>query len=148
MTVCTGLVQRAKVDGAGKAPHGWFRLEELSVMYDCTYHTSMPMGVNIDFFNEKEGPSARVAVELSPRSAMELVHAIMESLFSAGIDPGEAALGPDAPVALDSRTQPDWAPRGKQAGAWVKDKEASGAMVSGVCDPSRISSRSSGSTTA
>ena len=91
--MCTGLVQKAKVTGAGKAPDGWFKLEDLSVTYDCSYHTSMPQGVNIDFFNEKEGPSARVAVELSPQSAMELVHAIMESLFSAGIDPGEAALG-------------------------------------------------------
>jgi Family of unknown function (DUF6295) len=93
MGMCTGLVQKAKVSGAGKAADGWFKLDEVSVMYDCSYHTSMPQGVNIDFFNEKEGPSARVAVELSPKSAMELVHAIMESLFSAGIDPGEAALG-------------------------------------------------------
>ena len=91
--MCTGLVQRAKVTGAGKAADGWFELEELSVAYDCTYHTSMPQGINIDFFNEKEGPGKRVAVELSPASAMELVHAIMESLYSAGIDPGEAALG-------------------------------------------------------
>ena len=91
--MCTGLVQNAKVTGAGKAADGWFNLEELSVTYDCSYHTKMPQGVNIDFFNEKEGPSARVAVELSPKSAMELVHAIMESLYSAGIDPGEAALG-------------------------------------------------------
>jgi hypothetical protein len=93
MVMCTGLVQNAKVTGAGKAADGWFKLEELSVTYDCSYHTTMPQGVNIDFFNEKEGPSARVAVELSPTSAMELVHAIMESLYSAGIDPGEAALG-------------------------------------------------------
>ncbi len=91
--MCTGLVQKAKVSGAGKAAEGWFKLDEVSVTYDCSYHTSMPQGVNIDFFNEKEGPSARVAVELSPRSAMDLVHAIMESLYSAGIDPGEAALG-------------------------------------------------------
>jgi len=91
--MCTGLVQKAKVSGAGKSADGWFKLDEVCVMYDCTYHTSMPQGVNIDFFNEKEGPGARVAVELSPASAMELVHAIMESLFSAGIDPGEAALG-------------------------------------------------------
>jgi Family of unknown function (DUF6295) len=98
--MCTGLVQRAKVTGAGKAAEGWFRLEELSVMYDCTYHTSMPQGVNIDFTNQKEGPGARVAVELSPSSAMDLVHAIMESLYSAGIDPGEAALGlaPEVPA--------------------------------------------------
>jgi hypothetical protein len=93
MGMCTGLVQKAKVSGAGKSADGWFKLDEVSVMYDCTYHTSMPQGVNIDFVNEKEGPGARVAVELSPASAMELVHAIMESLYSAGIDPGEAALG-------------------------------------------------------
>jgi hypothetical protein len=91
--MCTGLVQRAKVYGAGKSPEGWFDLDEVSVMYDCSYHTSMPQGINIDFFNESRGPGARVAVELSPRSAMELVHAIMESLYSAAIDPGEAALG-------------------------------------------------------
>lgn len=91
--MCTGLVQKAKVSGAGKGAEGWFKLDGLSVMYDCTYHTSTPQGVNLEFFNEKEGPGARVAVELSPTSAMELVHAIMESLYSAGIDPGEAALG-------------------------------------------------------
>ena len=91
--MCTGLVQRAKVSGAGKSPQGWFELDEVSVAYDCTYHSSMPVGVNIDFLNEKEGPGARVALELTPSSAMELVHAIMESLYSAGIDPGEAALG-------------------------------------------------------
>ena len=65
----------------------------------------MPQGVNIDFFNEKEGPGARVAVELTPTSAMELVHAIVESLYSAGIDPGEAALGlapAAAPLAVSS----------------------------------------------
>ena len=103
--MCTGLVQRAKVSGAGKAAEGWFKLDEVSVMYDCTYHTSNPQGVNIDFFNEKEGPSARVAVELTPKSAMELVHAIVESLYSAGIDPGEAALGlapAAAPLAVSS----------------------------------------------
>ena len=103
--MCTGLVQKAKVSGAGKSPDGWFKFDELSVMYDCTYHMSTPQGVNVEFFNEKEGPGARVAVELSPSSAMELVHAIMESLFSAGIDPGEAALGmaPVAPLAATSK---------------------------------------------
>lgn len=91
--MCTGLIQKAKVTGAGKAHEGWFKLEDLCVTYDCSYHTSMQQGVNIDFYNEAEGPDARVAVELSPHSAMELVHAILESLYSAGIDPGEAALG-------------------------------------------------------
>jgi Family of unknown function (DUF6295) len=104
--MCTGLVQKAKVTGAGKAPEGWFKLDEVSVMYDCTYHMQTPQGVNIEFFNEKEGPGARVAVELSPKSAMELVHAIMESLYSAGIDPGEAALG-FAPAAAPLVQRPE-----------------------------------------
>jgi uncharacterized protein DUF6295 len=104
--MCTGLVQKAKVTGAGKAPEGWFKLDEVSVMYDCTYHMQTPQGVNIEFFNEKEGPGARVAVELSPKSAMELVHAIMESLYSAGIDPGEAALG-FAPAAAPLVPRPE-----------------------------------------
>ncbi|HEV2389836.1 MAG TPA: DUF6295 family protein [Nitrososphaerales archaeon] len=104
--MCTGLVQRAKVTGAGKSPNGWFKLDEVSVMYDCTYHTTTPMGVNIEFFNEKEGPGARVAVELNSESAMELVHAIMESLYSAGIDPGEAALGL-APAAAPLVARPE-----------------------------------------
>lgn len=103
--MCTGLVQRAKVTGAGKAPDGWFKLDEVSVMYDCTYHMSIPQGVNIEFFNEKEGPGARVAVELNARSAMELVHAIMESLYSAGIDPGEAALGLASAAPLVTRQE-------------------------------------------
>ena len=102
--MCTGLVQRAKVTGAGKSPGGWFKLEEVSVMYDCTYHTSTPLGLNIEFFNEKEGPAARVAVELTPTSAMSLVSAIMRSLHSAGIDPGEAALGlANAPASKERR---------------------------------------------
>lgn len=91
--MCTGLVQKARVRGAGKSVDGWIPLDEVRVMYDCTYHTSEPVGVNIDFVNEKERPGERVAVELNPESAMGLVHAIMESLYSAGIDPGEAALG-------------------------------------------------------
>ena len=104
--MCTGLVQKAKVEGAGKAAEDWFRLDELSVTYDCSYHASFPQGLNIDFFNEKQGPGARVAVELSPKSAMDLVNAIMESLYSAGIDPGEAALGlvsPNTPIVVRKR---------------------------------------------
>jgi hypothetical protein len=90
--MCTGIVHKSKVSGAGKGAQEWFPLDAVSVTYDCSYHTPMQQGVNIDFFNEAKGPSARVAVELSPTSAMELVHAILESLYRGGIDPGEAAL--------------------------------------------------------
>jgi len=36
--------------------------------------------LNIDFVSEKEGPSARVAVELSPESARRLVEIILATL--------------------------------------------------------------------
>lgn len=91
--MCTGLVETAEVAGSGKGAEGWFKLKKLSVTYDCSYHTPMARALNIDLFNETEGPSSRVAVELSPASAMELVRAIMASLAKGGIDPGEAALG-------------------------------------------------------
>jgi hypothetical protein len=90
--VCTGNVHSAKMTGAGKGQEGWFALDKATVTYDCSYHTSMPVGLNIDFFNEKMGPGARVAVELSPASAMGLVHAIMESLAKGGLDPGKVAV--------------------------------------------------------
>ena len=90
--MCTGIVQTAKMAGSGKGAEGWFPLETVSVTYDCSYHTSMPQALNIDFFNETQGPSARVAVELSPAAAMEVVRAIMEALSKGGVDPGEVAL--------------------------------------------------------
>ena len=91
--MCTGLVETARVSGSGKGAEGWFKLEKLSVTYDCSYHTSMDRALNVEFFSETEGPSARVAVELAPAAAMELVRAIMASLAKGGMDPGEVALG-------------------------------------------------------
>lgn len=91
--MCTGLVETAQASGSGKGAEGWFRLEKLSVTYDCSYHTAMARALNIELFSETDGPSARVAVELAPASAMELVRAILASLAKAGIDPGEVALG-------------------------------------------------------
>ncbi len=84
--MCTGIVESAKVSGSGKGPHGWFKLEKVNVSYDHPYHAPLEHALNIDFVNETEGLSSRVAVELTPESAKELVHAIMESLSR-----GEAA---------------------------------------------------------
>jgi hypothetical protein len=43
----------------------------------------MEHALNIDFVNEAAGPGARVAVELSPESARELVKAITAALDQA-----------------------------------------------------------------
>jgi hypothetical protein len=82
--MCTGIVETAEVSGSGKGPRGWFKLEQVNVSYDHPTDASLEHGLNIDFVNQKEGPSARVAVELSPESAQRLVKAILAALSQAG----------------------------------------------------------------
>jgi len=78
--MCTGIVETAEVSGSGKGPHGWFKLEQVNVSYDHPTDAQLEDALNIDFVNEKEGPSARVAVELSPESARKLVDIILTTL--------------------------------------------------------------------
>jgi len=83
--MCTGIVESAKVSGSGKGPNGWFSLEKVHVSYDHPFHSSLEHALNLDFVNESEGISSRVAVELSPESAKSLVSAILNSLSRGGI---------------------------------------------------------------
>lgn len=78
--MCTGIVENTKVSGSGKGPAGWFHLDQVSVSYDHPDHVRSELAVIIDFLNEATGPEARVAVELTPESAKNLVHAILASL--------------------------------------------------------------------
>ena len=81
--MCTGIVETAEVSGSGKGPKGWFKLEKVNVSYDHPSDAQLDHALNIDFVNEKEGPGARVAVELSPESAQRLVKAILNTLSQA-----------------------------------------------------------------
>ena len=83
--MCTGIVETAKVSGSGKGPNGWFTLEKVLVSYDHPFHAPLEHALNIDFVNESEGVSFRVAVELTPESARKLVAAITESLSRGGL---------------------------------------------------------------
>jgi len=78
--MCTGIVETVEVSGSGKGPRGWFKLEQVNVSYDHPSDASLEQALNIDFVNLKEGPSARVAVELSRESARNLVKAILTAL--------------------------------------------------------------------
>ena len=78
--MCTGIVETAEVSGSGKGPNGWFKLERVNVSYDHPTDAQLDHALNIDFVNEKEGPSARVAVELSAESARKLVETILVTL--------------------------------------------------------------------
>jgi hypothetical protein len=81
--MCTYLTESVDVSGSGKGPAGWFKLTEASVYFDHPVHAPAEHTLNIDFLNPGQGPSARVAVELTAESARALAEAIQATLGSA-----------------------------------------------------------------
>ncbi len=81
--MCTMIVEQAKIAGSGKGAGGWFVLDQVNVSYDHPFHAPEEHALNIDFVNQAEGPGARVAVELSPESARQLVQVILTALARA-----------------------------------------------------------------
>ena len=67
--MCTYITEKATISGNGKGHSGWFELSHANIYYDHPVHAAMDHALMIDFVNEAKGPSARVAVELSPESA-------------------------------------------------------------------------------
>ena len=81
--MCTMIVEKAKIDGSGKGASGWFKLEQANISYDHPFHAPFEHALNIDFVNESQGLSARIAVELSEQGARELVRTILAVLDQA-----------------------------------------------------------------
>jgi len=81
--MCTMIVANVKIDGSGKGAGGWFNLEQASVSYDHPFNAPLEHALNIDFVNVSQGPSARVAVELSESAARKLVQTILTVLDQA-----------------------------------------------------------------
>ena len=65
--MCTMIVEKTQVEGSAKGPQGWFHLSGANVSYDHPFHSALDHALNIDFVNESQGLSARVAVELHAR---------------------------------------------------------------------------------
>ena len=84
--MCTYLAEKVDVEGSGKGTAGWFGLTEASVYFDHPQHARAEHTLNIDFLNPGQGPSARVAVELTAASARALAAAIESTLAS--VPPG------------------------------------------------------------
>lgn len=79
--MCTWIMNSADLQGSGKGTAGWFRIHQANVAYDHpSSDVKLDHAILIDFVNEAMGPAARVAIELSPESARELVQAIMATL--------------------------------------------------------------------
>jgi hypothetical protein len=81
--VCTYLTEKVDVEGSGKGTAGWFGVTEASVYFDHPQHARAEHTLNIDFLNPGQGPSARVAVELTAASARALAAAIESTLAAA-----------------------------------------------------------------
>ena len=78
--MCTYLTEKVTVEGSGKGAAGWFGLTEATVYFDHPQHARAEHTLNIDFLNPGQGPSARVAVELTAASARALAAAIESAL--------------------------------------------------------------------
>jgi hypothetical protein len=81
--MCTYLTEKIQIEGSGKGAQGYFSLTDAMVYVDHPQHAPYEHTVNIDFLNPGQGPSARVAVELTEEAARALIAAIQETLASA-----------------------------------------------------------------
>ena len=81
--MCTMIAEGGNITGSGKGTPGWIKVDRVNVSYDHPTHMTTEHALNIDFVNEAAGPSARVAVELTPESARELAHKILATLDQA-----------------------------------------------------------------
>jgi Family of unknown function (DUF6295) len=81
--VCTYQTELIQVDGAAKGPAGWFDVRETMVYVDHPVRAQAGHTLNLDFLNRADGPSARVAVELTRQGAEALVAAIQRALAAA-----------------------------------------------------------------
>jgi hypothetical protein len=74
--VCTYITETVAISGSAKGPAGWFGVTDASVYFDHPAHAPQEHTLNIDFLAPGQGPSARVAVELTAQSARALAKAI------------------------------------------------------------------------
>jgi hypothetical protein len=81
--MCTYLTEKFAIEGSGKGAQGYFSLSEAMVYIDHPQHAPQEHTVNIDFLNPAQGPSARVAVELTEEAALALIDAVRTALDSA-----------------------------------------------------------------
>jgi len=82
--MCTYATVTAPLDGSAKGLGGnWFHVTDGVVYFDHPVHAMAEHTLNIDFSAADDGPSARVAVELTASSARRLVQAIQAALDAA-----------------------------------------------------------------
>ena len=81
--MCTMIVHQANIAGCGKGHQGWFDVNQVNVTSDHPIHAPLEHARNRDVVKEAQGPGARVALELTPESARQLVNTILATLAEA-----------------------------------------------------------------
>jgi hypothetical protein len=71
------------IEASAKTPSGWSKMTRATVYFDHPVHYPAGHALLIDVLNPEQGPSARVALELSPQSARALALAILHTLDTA-----------------------------------------------------------------
>ena len=84
--MCTYLTEKIGITGSAKGAAGRFKVTDGSVYFDHPVHAPYGHTLNIDFLAPAQGPSARVAVELTAETARALMKAIEAVLDS--VPPG------------------------------------------------------------
>ena len=80
------IAEKATVTGCGKGTPNWIQVNQINVSYDHPSQMTLEHALNIDFVDESQGLGARVAVELTPQSARQLV-----DLINVALDRGAVA---------------------------------------------------------
>lgn len=78
--MCTYQTERLGVRASAKTPTGWTTMTDATVYFDHPVHYPAGHALMIDVLNPAKGPSARVALEMSPQSARALAEAILHTL--------------------------------------------------------------------
>jgi len=88
--MCTYVTETLPVTGSAKGATGWFRATDASVYYDHPTHALADHTLNIDVRRPADGPSARVAIELTADSARDLAETILRVLDGHVLDGQES----------------------------------------------------------
>ena len=78
--MCTMIVEKTKIQGSGKGNKGWFKLSQANVSFDHPTHLHIDYAINIDFIDKTQEENKRIAIELTPDSAKNLIATLLESL--------------------------------------------------------------------
>jgi hypothetical protein len=84
--MCTYQTVKLDLVGSGKGTAAWIPVTEASVYFDHPVHAQAGHTLNIDLRNPGRGPGARVALELTAASALDLAHAILAALAEVPAD--------------------------------------------------------------